>query len=50
MKDSFQVETLYIPNEKGCRLVWRNDDEEKIMKAIDTNLRPSSLLCIGYPA
>lgn len=29
MKDSFQVETPYIPNEKGCRLVWRNEDEEE---------------------
>lgn len=29
MKDSFQVEMPYIPNEKGRRLVWRNDDEEE---------------------
>jgi len=25
-------------------------DEEKVMKAIGTDLKPSSLLCIGYPA
>jgi len=29
MKDSFQVETPYIPNEKGCRLIWRNENEEE---------------------
>ena len=26
---SFQVDTPYIPNEKGCRLIWYNDDEEE---------------------
>lgn len=35
----------------GLSSIWIGMiDEEKIMKAIDTNLRPSSLLCIGYPA
>ena len=29
MQDSFQVETPYIPNDKGCRLIWRNENEEE---------------------
>src|SRR5574342_967326 len=29
MNNSFQIDTPYIPNEKGCRLIWRNDDEEE---------------------
>lgn len=32
MDYSFQVDTPYIPNEKGCRLVWRNEnDEERVV-------------------
>lgn len=27
----FRVDTPYIPNEKGCRLIWRRDDDEKII-------------------
>lgn len=29
MNHSFQIDTPYIPNEKGCRLIWRNDDDEE---------------------
>lgn len=29
MNHSFQIDAPYIPNEKGCRLIWRNDDEEE---------------------
>lgn len=29
MSGSFQVDAPYIPNEKGCRLIWHIDDEEK---------------------
>ena len=29
MNYSFQIDTPYIPNEKGCRLIWHNDDEEE---------------------
>lgn len=29
MNYSFQIDTPYITNEKGCRLIWRNDDEEE---------------------
>ena len=29
MNNSFQVDTPYIPNEKGCRLIWHNDDDEE---------------------
>ena len=29
MSNSFQIDTPYIPNEKGCRLIWHNDDEEE---------------------
>ena len=29
MNYSFQIDTPYIPNEKGCRLIWRNEDEEE---------------------
>ena len=25
----FQIDTPYIPNEKGCRLIWRSDDEDE---------------------
>ena len=31
MNHSFQIDTPYIPNEKGCRLIWNNDDEERII-------------------
>jgi hypothetical protein len=32
MDYSFHVDTPYIPNEKGCRLVWRNEnDEERVI-------------------
>lgn len=34
----------------GLSSIWIGMiDEEKVKKAIGTNLRPSSLLCIGYP-
>lgn len=29
MNYSFQIDTPYIPNEKGCRLIWRGDDEDE---------------------
>lgn len=29
MNYSFQIDTPYIPNEKGCRLIWHSDDEEE---------------------
>jgi len=29
MSYSFDVDTPYIPNEKGCRLIWRNEDGEE---------------------
>ena len=29
MNYSFQIDTPYIPNEKGCRLIWNNSDEEE---------------------
>lgn len=29
MNHSFQIDAPYIPNEKGCRLIWHNDDEEE---------------------
>jgi len=29
MNYSFQIDTPYIPNEKGCRLIWSNDGEEE---------------------
>jgi len=35
----------------GLSSIWIGMfDEEKVMKAIGTDLKPSSLLCIGYPA
>lgn len=35
----------------GLSSIWIGMiDEAKVMKVIGTNLRPSSLLCIGYPA
>ena len=29
MSVSFEVDTPYIPNEKGCRLIWRKEDDEE---------------------
>ena len=29
MNYSFQIDTPYIPNEKGCRLIWNKDDGEE---------------------
>jgi len=29
MNNLFQIDTPYIPNEKGCRLIWNNDDGEE---------------------
>lgn len=29
MNDSLQVDKPYIPNEKGCRLIWRTEDDEE---------------------
>ncbi len=35
----------------GLSSIWIGlIDEEKVKEAIGTNLRPSSLLCIGYPS
>ena len=31
MNYSFQIDTPYIPNEKGCRLIWNKDDGEEIV-------------------
>ena len=32
MNYSFQIDTPYIPNEKGCRLIWHNEnDEERVI-------------------
>lgn len=32
MSYSFQIDTPYIPNEKGCRMIWHNDnDEERVV-------------------
>lgn len=27
MSNSFQIDTPYIPDEKGCRLIWQSEDE-----------------------
>jgi len=37
----FQVDTPHIPNEKGCRLIWHHDDDEKIIY-ISQKRRPKS--------
>ena len=29
--DDFQVDTPYIPKEKGCRLIWHQNDDEKVI-------------------
>ena len=29
MNYSFQIDTPYIPNEKGCRLIWHNENDEE---------------------
>jgi len=40
---SFQVDTPYIPNEKGCRLIWNYDDgQENVIY-----LRHKDLLQLG---
>lgn len=31
MNYSFQIDTSYIPNEKGCRLIWHDDEEERVI-------------------
>jgi hypothetical protein len=32
MTSSFHIDTPYIPNEKGCRLIWHDDnDEERVV-------------------
>lgn len=32
MNEFFQIDTPYIPNEKGCRLIWHNEyDEESVI-------------------
>jgi len=32
MSGSFHIDTPYIPNEKGCRLIWHDDnDEERVV-------------------
>ncbi|MBS82527.1 MAG: hypothetical protein CMD65_00130 [Gammaproteobacteria bacterium] len=30
--NEFRIDTPYLPNEKGCRIIWNiNEDEEKIL-------------------
>jgi hypothetical protein len=29
--NDFQIDTPYIPKEKGCRLIWRHNDDEKVI-------------------
>ena len=43
-----RVEPRYT-SKHGCRLVWEGIDEEKVKSIIGTDLKPSSILCIGYP-
>lgn len=48
MEEFSRVEPSYISKE-GCRLIWKGIDEEKVKQIIGTDLRPTSILCIGYP-
>lgn len=31
MSESFKIDTPYLPKENGCRLIWSDGDEERIV-------------------
>ena len=38
--NEFRIDTPYLPNEKGCRIIWIiNEDEEKILYLRDEDLK-----------
>ncbi len=47
MTEFLKIEPSYISKE-GCIIVWKGVDEEKVKQIIETELKPSSILCIGY--
>jgi len=39
-ENEFRIDTPYLPNEKGCRLIWHiNEDEEKILYLRNDDLK-----------
>ena len=47
MTEFSKIEPPYISKEV-CRIVWKGIDEEKVKQMIETKLKPSSILYIGY--
>ena len=49
MTMEFQTVEPSYTSKEGFKIVWKGIDEDKVQTILSTDLRPSSILCIGYP-